>query len=849
MLIRGGHVKISSIVCLLSLVLPAFSAEVSSPLYDIPKLAGIQIDGQAADWGDQGFRVEMMKDENGQYLPAQDFDGAFRLGWNDEGLLLLVTVHDDQFVESPSEAELWKLDGLEIFVADRKGGLDMVQPCITPGLDPEHPELRWHIHDHRQSESVKSIPADITAHRIRTADGYILEALLPWKNLNLHPKLGDEIGFQIYINDADGLNKDLSLKWFPRGETHADTANMHRVRLSDKAGPAFLAVAEGSYDGQQNALVHVTGASSLIGKTVQVSTIDALIATGVLSEVKGRAHAEIGLPKLPPSEKYPLLTISIDERKISDVTLPDPAMLRAKLLIWKAFKAFPFAFKGTQLPEADFANRWEAESFIGPYQTHASYYDDQLQPVTSAEKAGRYGVVLEVRPEYGRSFKRFLTAFRFPSEMDFFRPWHYDPQASVALPEELALKPEVIGSHSNDLNQLIKDLLLRSFPEDGQTAALLAGLYDAQAHPDSALAKEEIPTVERQWWVNFKRQYYGLNQVFTNQVTNPHPTQEPPAPTVHEGTLAEAGVRSDDVERIEAVCRAWSADTDEAFAVCLVRHGVVFFHKAYGVRDGQPMTVDTPSWMASITKLMSGSLMTMLLDQGLVDLDDPVAKYLPAFKGVEAATPLTVRHLYSHTSGLWDHWGDDMNDLEERVAFCYPHLEIGQRFQYNGVGFSLGGKIIEMISGEAIPLFYQRHLLGPLGMIHTRVRGTSGDAVSTPLDMAHLGQMLLNRGAYGTMRFFSEDTFKKFLPDKLTKVLGPQATKRYGLGCDPQWEDLLGEGTFGHGAASSATFMISPQHDLVVVMCRNSAGRNFDKYHPEFVQAVANAVAEKPAKK
>src|SRR4051812_36002923 len=58
---------------------------------------------------------------------------------------------------------------------------------------------------------------------------------------------------------------------------------------------------------------------------------------------------------------------------------------------------------------------------------------------------------------------------------------------------------------------------------------------------------------------------------------------------VREGTAAEAGVRPEMAENLDAVCRAWAADSDQAFAVCVVRHGVIVLHRAYGMRDGKPM--------------------------------------------------------------------------------------------------------------------------------------------------------------------------------------------------------------------------------------------------------------------
>ncbi|HBA83059.1 MAG TPA: hypothetical protein DCZ95_03095 [Verrucomicrobia bacterium] len=814
----------------------------ADPLFEVPRLDGIRIDGQTKDWGDRGFRVEMMKDENGRYLPVSDFDAGFRLGWNTQGLLVLIRAQDDVFAESPSEAELWSLDGVEMYMATRKGGSDMVQPCITPGMDPLHPTLRWHIHDYRQSPALAQVTATVDAASARMDAGYVIEACIPWSNLGLDPSVGDEIAFQIYVNDADGPEKKLSAKWFPRGETHADTKNMHRVILSTNTSAPSLASAEGSYENMQSVKISVFGTAELAGKSIAVEAAGRTLATGAFKSVEGRATALLNVPMPPRGERYPLLDVMSGGQVIATASLPSPEEIASKELIWSEFKLVPFSFVGERLPAADFANRGDAEKLIGAYANTVQYYDAEGHAVVSAVKTGRYRAILQIQPEQGRPFRRFLTAYRHPDEVRNFRPWKYDPHARLDFPQEFGLEAGVLKNHTNDVNRLIAELLMEATQNDQRGALLLAGLHDAQSEPDSELSQEPTDHIERQGWVAFKREYYGMAKRFPKPFVAPQPVDGLPAPELREGSCAEAGVAANAVEKIDALLENWAVDADEAFAVCLARHGVVFFHKAYGLRDGAPMTVDTPSWMASITKLMSGTLMMMLVDQNLVRLDDRIEDYLPPFRGMDMKTPLTVRHLYTHTSGLWDHWGDHMNDLEERVAYHAPYLAVGERFQYNGVGFALGGKIIELVSGEAVPLFYKHHLLGPLGMTHTRVGGTSGDAASTPLDMARLGQMLLNGGAYGPMRYLSEETFRQMLPQTLTKTLGPTATKQYGIGTDTMGCDTLGEGTFGHGAASAATFLISPSNDLVIVMCRNSAGRNFDKYHPEFLRTVAEVM-------
>jgi CubicO group peptidase (beta-lactamase class C family) len=241
---------------------------------------------------------------------------------------------------------------------------------------------------------------------------------------------------------------------------------------------------------------------------------------------------------------------------------------------------------------------------------------------------------------------------------------------------------------------------------------------------------------------------------------------------------------------------------------------------------------------------MQGTCMMMLVDQGLVDLDARVEAYLPEFKGVATAKPLTVRHLFTHTAGMWGHWGDEINDLEFRVAELAPMLEIGKKFDYNGMDLAVASKIIEQISGEALPMFYKKHLLDPLECRDTDVTNSSYNAHSTALDMARIGQMLANGGAYGDKRFFRAATRDKMLPVKLTALLGPDTQVRWGVGCAWMDNDVLGERTYGHGSAASATLRIDADNDVVVSMTRNSAGKNFDKYHARFIRAVADGMLE-----
>ncbi len=364
---------------------------------------------------------------------------------------------------------------------------------------------------------------------------------------------------------------------------------------------------------------------------------------------------------------------------------------------------------------------------------------------------------------------------------------------------------------------------------DPNAAALFSTLYDIERGVAPSDGGMDARVADRQWWVELKRKLYGSDKRFPQPFICPRPIEGQPAPMLREGTGEEAGIKPGTVEKIDAICKAGVEESGEPVSVCLARHGVIFFHRAYGQVGAQPMALDTLCSMQSISKPLSGALMMMLVDQKLADIDDPVAKYLPPFKEFQAKTPLTIHHLYTHTNGLTGIWGDEIHDAEEIVGAFYPVMDVGN-YSYNSVGYALGSKIVEQISGEALPLFAKRHLLAPLGMDHTDCICSGHGARSTALDFARFGQMLLNRGAYGDKRFFSSETFAKMLP------MGGAWAGR-GIGTMGMGGSGLGEGTYGHTSGNSAVFRVDPVNDLVIVV--NSAGKEkkLSECWPQFFAA------------
>ncbi len=553
-------------------------------------------------------------------------------------------------------------------------------------------------------------------------------------------------------------------------------------------------------------------------------------------------HAEF----LAPGGRVTVRVLMKESRVLVDrvvlTPIPDEVVsLRLQLEPRKdlPFDFQPYCFTGAKLPVGDFGRPLQARKLLGDYTLHFRYFDAQHNEVQEAAAPGRYGAVAEIHLPDGRVSRRFRTLYRMPADVPW---WKTDLHASIALPDGLGIDPAVARAQRDTINDGLKSYLALALERDREAAILFAGLSEMSAG-DPPVNDYTAPMArDRQWWVTLKRKLYSYDRKYTRPLAPPRKIDGAPAAVVREGSLEEAGLTPEAVRNIDEICKAWAADSDEAFAVCIVRNGVIALHKAYGRRGGKPMTVDTPSWMASITKLIAGTLFTRFVDQGLVDPDAKVSAYLQPLRGRKTRRPLLVRHCYTHTSGLWGHFGAEEHDLEEQVADWAPYLPVGYQYDYNGTGLDLGGKVLEAVSGQSLPQLYRRQLLEPLGMDNTFVTDSGGGARSTPLDMAKLGQMLLNRGAYGDRRFFDEDAFQQFLPHPLTREIGPENDTVYGFGCSWYEGEGLGEGTFGHGAASSAIFRVSPKHRLVLVMCRNYAGENYGKYETPFMAAVAKAV-------
>ena len=139
---------------------------------------------------------------------------------------------------------------------------------------------------------------------------------------------------------------------------------------------------------------------------------------------------------------------------------------------------------------------------------------------------------------------------------------------------------------------------------------------------------------------------------------------------------------------------------------------------------------------------------------------------------------------------------------------------------------------MERITGRAVPYLFQDYLFAPLGMKSAYADNTYGGLYCTAMDLARLGQMLLNRGMYNGYKFFSEDSYHQMLPARLAGL-----DRQWGIGTSPMEEPGLSKEAFGHLAASGSVFRIDPKNELIVISARNKVSGNQEEFERRLIEA------------
>ncbi len=174
-------------------------------------------------------------------------------------------------------------------------------------------------------------------------------------------------------------------------------------------------------------------------------------------------------------------------------------------------------------------------------------------------------------------------------------------------------------------------------------------------------------------------------------------------------------------------------------AVAVVKDGKTVFAKGYGVRElGKPDLVDNNTLFSigSTTKAMTAAALGMLVDEGKVQWDDPVTKYLPGFAlGDPYVTrEITVRDILVHRAGLangdvlWYRNDNSPGEVLRRARFIPMAYPTRSSFIYQNIMYAAAGAVIAAASGMPWERFIETRILAPLGMDRTvsTLAGTAG---------------------------------------------------------------------------------------------------------------------------
>jgi CubicO group peptidase (beta-lactamase class C family) len=386
----------------------------------------------------------------------------------------------------------------------------------------------------------------------------------------------------------------------------------------------------------------------------------------------------------------------------------------------------------------------------------------------------------------------------------------------------------------------------------------------------------------------------------------------PPAPESLGLPLASPAALGLDSAGLERVRDYVVSQVDSAYpgaVVAVGRHGRLALLAGaghYGTDDPRPVDPTTIYDLASLTKVVGLTTACMILvSDGSLDLDTPVQRYVPEFRGPHKRQ-VTIRHLLTHSSGL-PAWRPLYLEAHTRAAILAlvdttPLDTIpGARFVYSDLGAILLMQVVERISGERIDRLLDRAEFGPLEMRATRFRpprswrnhiapteidtafrhrlirgevhdenawrmgGVSGHAglFSNALDLARFADWLLRsarrpQGAPGTTDLtaaqpgpcsplcFRDDIVPAFLrrqdlPPGSTRALGWDTPSDSGYSSAGS---MLSRRSFGHTGFTGTSIWMDPERDLFLILLTNRVNPTRANTRLLHVRAeVANLVA------
>jgi beta-glucosidase-like glycosyl hydrolase/CubicO group peptidase (beta-lactamase class C family) len=362
----------------------------------------------------------------------------------------------------------------------------------------------------------------------------------------------------------------------------------------------------------------------------------------------------------------------------------------------------------------------------------------------------------------------------------------------------------------------------------------------------------------------------------------------------------DAGFSPEGLARAEALVARAVEDGAAPGAVALVgRRGKIVLERAFGKltydEDAPRVTTDTLFDLASLTKVVVTTTLAMILhERELLDVESPVSRYVPEFRG-EGKDRVLVKDLLAHSGGLlW--WTDFFRKFEGKTgeeakrgylaSICEMPLDHPPRSKtvYSDLGILLLGEVLERVTGRELEELAKTEVLEPLGMDEAMYRpppalrpriapteidpwrgrlvqgevhdenafGLGGVAphaglFSTARSLAAFAQMMLNGGAYGGRRLLRSETISLFTR-RADLVPGSSRALGWDTPSEPSSAGkLFSSSSFGHTGFTGTSLWIDPERELFAILLTNRVHPTRDnpkiaELRPAFHDAVQQAL-------
>lgn len=507
--------------------------------FDIPRVDSIKIDGDASDWGERGFLINVLSATTERPAPG-DLDARARIAWDNERLLVLISVKDDVADESDNLDTLWQRDSIELFVANKVGGDAWAQLIVSPGVAKDQPAVRTKVTDKRGTAS--DAPLNFESAVKKTDAGYDVEIAMPLNTLALKP--GDEPALQFYVNDADndGKPKDM-LVFFPQADTYANQKSLHPIKLAEKASEPVSFVAAVTHREFRRIVMSAAARANLKDPQFFAMYSGGPVTTATASR-SGDLIFGTAQTTMPPLGSQGRLIIALSDKSIStsfnqEIELPSFDAARLGAFDRLELKPRTYVFNGNTFPPIDFENADRAENLVGEYKLSTRFFDNAMNEVKSPTAFGRYGAVVTIEIPNQPARTRYLPLCRIGEDLDADA---WEPKVEFPLGELIKFDDPMSPRESEDLAEHVKWVVLEAGDHSPWHAVMLAGLMDTGNPTTSVWDRNQ------QWWYDLRKKIgQPLKYKYLDFVPANATDKKLPAILFLHGS----GERGDDLSKIE----------------------------------------------------------------------------------------------------------------------------------------------------------------------------------------------------------------------------------------------------------------------------------------------------------